>query len=244
MTGTAIVTGASHGIGREIAMTLGRRGFRVRGLALGRDDIDETHREARERGVDVRVEEGDVSRAGDVLAFARSIREGESGVRAICNNAAIRPTGNVLETTEEDWDRAFAVNVKGAFLVTRAFLPSMIASGGGAIVNVSSCSAMGGPNLVAYSATKSALLAFTRCLAEDHKRERVRANAILPGPIRSGMTEGLPGELLDWCAANGVQGRLGTPRDVAAAVAFLVSDDAETITGTELRVNYWPALFG
>jgi NAD(P)-dependent dehydrogenase (short-subunit alcohol dehydrogenase family) len=243
MSRIAIVTGASHGIGREIALTLGARGFRVRGLALGREDIDETHREARERGVDVRVEEGDVSRAGDVAELARAVAN-EANVGAICNNAAVRPTGNVLDTTEEDWDRVFAVNVKGAFLVTRAFLPSMIAAGGGAIVNISSCSAMGGPNLVAYSATKSALLAFTRCLAEDHKRERVRANAILPGPISSGMTEGLPGELLEWCAANGVQGRLGLPRDVAAAVAFLVSDEAEAITGTELRVNYWPALFG
>ena len=98
--------------------------------------------------------------------------------------------------------------------------------------------------MVAYSASKSALIAMTRCLAEDHKAERVRANVVLPGPIRSGMTEGLPNELLAWCEQNGVQGRMGTPRDVANAVAFLASDEAETISGTELRVNYWPALWG
>ena len=103
---------------------------------------------------------------------------------------------------------------------------------------------MGAAKLVAYSASKSALIAMTRCLAEDHKAQRIRANVILPGPIRSGMTEGLPNELLVWCEQNGVQGRLGSPRDVANAVAYLVSDDSETVSGTELRVNYWPALFG
>jgi NAD(P)-dependent dehydrogenase (short-subunit alcohol dehydrogenase family) len=240
----AVVTGASHGIGREIAMTLAERGFSVRGIGLYARDVAATHEEAKRRSLDVQVLEGDVSRAADVAKLRRWVDETAGPLKAICNNAAIRPVGTVLATSEEDWDRTFAVNVKGAFLVLKALLPSMIRTGGGSVVNISSCSAMGGPGLVAYSASKSALIAMTRCLAEDHKAERVRANVILPGPVRSGMTEGLPNELLVWCEQNGVQGRLAVPRDVANAVAFLVSDEAETISGTELRVNYWPALWG
>ncbi len=238
----AIVTGGSHGIGREVAFVLARRGFSVRSISLGTADIDATHREAREEGLDVVVHEGDVSRASDVEAFRSRIGVAGS-VKAIVNNAAIRPTGTVLTTDEKTWDEVFAVNVKGTFLVTQAFLPSMIESGGGAIVNVSSCSAMGSTNLVAYSATKSALLAFSRCTAEDFKKDRVRVNAVLPGPIDSGMMGPIPPEVVEWCRQNGVQNRLGSPRDVASAVAFLVSDEAETISGAELRVNYWPGLF-
>jgi NAD(P)-dependent dehydrogenase (short-subunit alcohol dehydrogenase family) len=242
--GIAVVTGASHGIGRETAMVLGARGFAIRGIGLGAADLEETRAEARSRGVSLELVEGDVSRSEDVERLRRLVADAGRPVRALCNNAAIRPVGTVLTTTDEDWDRVFAVNVKGTFLVTRAILPLMIAAGGGSIVNISSCSAMGGPNLIAYSSTKAAILAFTRCLAEDHKGDRVRANAILPGPTLTGMTENLPRELLDWCAANGVQNRMAMPADIAAAVAFLVSDEADTVSGTELRVNYWPALFG
>jgi len=242
--GIAVVTGASHGIGREIAMTLAERGFVVRGIGLYERDIAATHEDAKRRKLDVEVFEGDVSKSSEVTKFQRWVEKAGGPVRAICNNAAIRPVGTVLTTSEEDWDRVFAVNVKGAFLVTKTFLPGMIESGGGSIVNISSCSALGGPALVAYSASKNALIAMTRCLAEDHKLARVRANVVLPGPIRSGMTEGLPNELLVWCEQNGVQGRMGNPRDVANAVAFLSSDEAETISGTEIRVNYWPALWG
>jgi len=240
----AVVTGASHGIGREIAMTLAERGFSVRGIGLYARDVAATHEEAKRRSLDVLVLEGDVSRASDVDKLRRWLDEAAAPVKAICNNAAIRPVGTVLATSEEDWDRAFAVNVKGAFLVLKALLPSMIRTGGGSVVNISSCSAMGAPGLVAYSASKSALIAMTRCLAEDHKAEHVRANVILPGPVRAGMTERLPNEHLVWCEQNGVQGRMAVPRDVANAVAFLVSDEAETISGAELRVNYWPALWG
>jgi NAD(P)-dependent dehydrogenase (short-subunit alcohol dehydrogenase family) len=239
----AVVTGASHGIGREIAMTLAERGFAVRGIGLYARDIAATHEEAKRRSLDVQVYEGDVSRSPEVAKFRRWVENAGGQLSAICNNAAIRPSGTVLTTSEEEWDRVFAVNVKGAFLILRAFLPALVAAGGGSIVNVASCSAMGAANLVAYSSSKSALIAMTRCLAEDHKADRIRANVILPGPIRSGMTSVLPNDLLVWCERNGVAGRLGQPRDVANAVAFLVSDEAETISGTELRVNYWPALF-
>lgn len=241
--GVAVVTGASHGIGRATAFLLAERGWTVRGIGLGTKNLEETMREARERGLDVEVVEGDVTSAADVERLRVAARAA-GPVRALCNNAAVRPVGTVLTTTDEDWDRAFDVNVKAVFRVTRAILPAIVEAGGGAIVNVSSCSANGGPALIAYSATKAAVLAFTRCLAEDHKADRVRANSILPGPVRTGMVEGLPAELLDWCAANSVQRRLGEPTDVAAAIAFLVSDEAATISGTELRVNYWPALWG
>src|SRR5687768_6700725 len=106
----AIVTGGSHGIGREIAMTLARRGFRVRSLSLGKEDIAATQAEAKKEGLDVQCFEGDVSRSKDVEAFREWV--GDAGpVKAIVNNAAIRPTGTILTTTEETWDQVFAVNV-------------------------------------------------------------------------------------------------------------------------------------
>ncbi len=241
--GVAIVTGASFGIGREAAMQLGERGYRVRSIAQGKQDIADARAEAKQRGVDLELWEGDVSKAKDVEGFQKEVAS-HGPVKAIVNNAAIRPTGTILTTDEATWDSVFAVNVKGTFLVCKAFLPSMIAAGGGSIVNISSCSAMGSMNLIAYSATKNALIAFTRCAAEDHKKERVRVNVILPGPIDSGMMKPIPPEVQQWCAENGVQGRLGQPKDVAAAITFLCSDEAETITGTELRVNFWPGMFG
>lgn len=237
----AIVSGGSHGIGREIAFVLATKGYAVRSISVGKEDIEATLREAKDKGLDVQVFAGDVSKAGDVERFAAFV--GKGAVKAIVNNAAIRPTGTVLTTSEEDWDAVFDVNMKGTFLVTRAFLPSMIESGGGAIVNISSCSSQGSTNLVAYSSTKNAMIAFSRCTAEDFKKDRVRVNTILPGPIDSGMMRPIPPEIVEWCAQNGVQARLGSPRDVANAVAFLVSDEAETVSGTELRVNFWPGLF-
>jgi NAD(P)-dependent dehydrogenase (short-subunit alcohol dehydrogenase family) len=242
--GVAIVTGGSSpGIGRDISFTLARRGWKVRSMGLGKDVIEETHREAKDDRLDVRCFEGDVTSSKEIEAFRKWI--GNPGpIRALVNNAAIRPTGTVLTTDEKTWDEVFAVNVKGTFLVTKAFLPSIIEAGGGSIVNLSSCSSQGSANLVAYSSSKLALIAFTRCTAEDFKKQRVRVNAILPGPIRSGMLQGIPEEVLELCRQEGVQGRLGEGRDVANAVAFLISEEAETISGTELRVNYWPGLFG
>jgi NAD(P)-dependent dehydrogenase (short-subunit alcohol dehydrogenase family) len=239
----AVVTGASWGIGRETALTLASEGFRVR--SLGRNPgIEETHKIAASRGLDVQIMEGDVSIAAQVEEFRKWVIAAGGPITALVNNAAIRMTGTVLTTSEEDWDRIFAVDVKGVFLVTRAFLPEMIKAGGGAVVTISSCSAMGSVDLIAYSSAKCALLAFSRCLAEDHKKQRIRSNAILPGPTETGMMRGIPEEAIAWCAENGVQGRLGQPSDIAAAAAFLVSDKAMTISGTELRVNFWPALFG
>ena len=140
-------------------MVLAERGFVVRGIGLYERDIRETHDEARRRSLDVEVFEGDVSEAAQVEKFARWLEKAGGRLRAVCNNAAIRPVGTILDTSEQDWDRVFAVNVKGAFLVLRVLLPSMIEAGGGSIVNISSCSSMGAANLVAYSASKSALIA-------------------------------------------------------------------------------------
>ena len=122
----AVVTGASHGIGREIAMTLSEKGFVVRGIGLYERDIAATHEEARRRGLDVRVFEGDVSQIADVVKFRQWLEATPGSLRAVCNNAAIRPIGTVLTTSEVDWDRVFAVNVKGPFLVLQTLLPAMI----------------------------------------------------------------------------------------------------------------------
>lgn len=245
-----IVTGGTFGIGRAITTHLARRGFQVVAFGLearqissvAENAIPSLRSELDHEGLKVDLLEADVSRSEDVervVGFAI----GEYGrIDALVNNAAIGPLGTVLETSEEVWDRVLDVNLKGTFLCCKATIPHLIRQNGGSIVIVGSGAGWGKPNMIAYAASKGGLFAFAAALAYDHFHQRIRVNTVVPGGggIVSGMSLGRVGgdpDRLGKTAAGTAAGRVATGDDIAKAVAFLLSDDAEAISGTVIDVG-------
>jgi NAD(P)-dependent dehydrogenase (short-subunit alcohol dehydrogenase family) len=237
----AIVTGGTHGIGRAIVGTLAERGYAV--VAVGNDagQAEDTRQELAQRGLSAAVLDADAAVGADVQRVVEWTVSRHGTVSALCNIAGIYTRGTALTLTEEAWDRTLAVNLKGMFLFARGVIPHMIAAGGGAIVNTSSVSAHGNRNLLAYCASKAGVLGLTRALAMDHVEDHIRVNAIVPGFTLSGMTADSSPERLASFAEASPAGRVGLPQDVANLVAFLLSDDAATISGAYFDVNTSPA---
>jgi NAD(P)-dependent dehydrogenase (short-subunit alcohol dehydrogenase family) len=236
---TAIVTGAAHGIGRAIAELYAEEGARV---VLA--DIDEEAGEAaadaiRRTGANATFCKADVSSQDDA-ARAVTLAAGESGrVDVLCNNAAyLGEFHAVTESTPDEWNRCIQVSLFGTHNFTKAVLPYMIARRQGSIVNVVSIQAMVGcPTSVAYTTVKSGLLGYTLSAAYDYGPHNVRVNALCPGPIQTRISP-KPGQpAYDWQCAQTVLGRVGTPREVAYAAAFLASDEASYITGAVIPVD-------
>lgn len=240
----AIVTGGTYGLGRGITLELASRGWQV--VAFGLDarqpgsaaenGIAGTRKELDDRGLNAELLEADVTSPADVERVAKHAIEKFGRVDGLVNNAAIHPGGTILQTAEDVWDRVLDVNLKGIFLMTKAVLPTMIEQGGGAIVNIASKASWGQPRLLAYSASKGGVLGITFALAYDHLKDHVRVNAIVPTGMLSGMNEasiasGAPR------SHDNVGGRWVMPADVAKSVAFLLSDDAELISGAVVNVG-------
>jgi NAD(P)-dependent dehydrogenase (short-subunit alcohol dehydrogenase family) len=236
----AIVTGGTSGIGLAITTTLAARGYAVVALSNAAEQAEGTQRALTELGLAVETLTADVAVSADVERVVRFTLERHGRVDVLCNNAGIYTRGTVLTLSEGAWDRTIAVNLKGMFLFARAVIPHMIAAGGGAIVNTASISSYGNRNLVAYCAAKAGVLGLTRALAIDHAPDHIRVNAVVPGFILSGMTQDSPPERLTAMAAANVAGRVGQPQDVANMVAFLVSDEAATISGAFYEVSTAP----
>lgn len=249
-TGVAIVTGGTFGIGKAITLTLARRGYRV--VAFGLESrqvsslaeraIPALREEAKAESLEVSLLEADVSSADDVSRVVEFTVQKYGRVDALINNAAIGPLGSVLDTDEAIWDRVVAVNLKGTFLCCKAVLPIMIKQGGGSIVIVGSGAGWGKPNMAAYAASKGGLFALAASLGYDHFHDRIRVNTVIPGGggIVSGMSLGrVDGDINRFGkdAPGTVAGRVATGEDLAKAVAFLLSDDAEAISGTIVDVG-------
>jgi meso-butanediol dehydrogenase/(S,S)-butanediol dehydrogenase/diacetyl reductase len=224
----AIVSGGASGIGQAVARALAREGYQVVVLDV-----------ARPAGLCGTYVEGDVSRSADCEKAVSAARS-QGGIHVLCNVAGIRPTGGILQTSEETWDRVMAVNLKGMFLLSRAVIPHMQAAGGGVIVNTGSTSGYAGKDHIAYCTAKGAVIPFTKSLALDHAADRIRVNAVVPGFTQSGMTAGFAPGIAEAVAARSVAGRVGLPEDIAAAVCFLASDAAATISGAVLEVGVLP----
>jgi NAD(P)-dependent dehydrogenase (short-subunit alcohol dehydrogenase family) len=238
-----IVTGGTYGIGRGITIELAERGYHVVAFGLeGRqmgsvaeNGIQGTRAELDSLGLTADLLEADVSNRQDVEQVV-DLTAGKFGrIDGLVNNAAIHPAGTILDTSEEMWDRVLAVNLKGPFLCTKAVLPFMLKQGGGAIVNLASKASWGQPNLLAYSASKGGILALSFALGYDHLLDHIRVNTVVPSGVVTGMTEGSPHLLA--AAQNSVAGRNVLPGDIASAVGFLLSEEADQITGAVLNVG-------
>jgi len=240
----AIVTGGGAGIGRAAAIAIADAGARTIVADVDPHAAQGVAAEiirSKGRALGLAV---DVSSADDVSAMTRTAVEEFGGVDLLYNNAAIQINGSVTDLEEADWDRTFAVNVKGIFLCSRACIPHMMAKGGGAIVNAASVLGMASQKRVAaYAASKGAVIALTRSMAVDHAGDGIRVNCICPGSVdtpllrRNAEAAGDADTVLKrWGSAHPI-GRIGQPIEIARLVVFLMSDEASFITGASYVID-------
>ncbi len=235
----ALVTGAGGGIGREIAVELARRGADVAvNDYLDTDGMAETCRLIEETGRRAVGVKANVAVAAEVERMFADAVEALGGLDIHVNNAATQVEAPLLELREEDWDRVLAVNLKGTFLCTQGAGRRMKERGWGRIINIGSgCNRVGFPNLVSYTASKGGVETFTKVAAIELAPYGITVNCVAPGAIENERTRR---ELPDYAGAWGrltPAGRVGRPSDVASAVCYLASDEAEFVNGHTLFVD-------
>lgn len=241
---SVLVTGGTSGIGLAAARAFLREGARVAIVGRRADRGRAAERALRRVSPDVRFLRADVSRLPDVRRVVSLTVAAFGGIDVLFNNAGEYLQKPVIATTEREWDRQIAINLKSHFLIAREVARVMRRGGGGAIVNNCSISAhVGIAGEGAYAASKAGALLLTRVLAVELAPDRIRVNSVSPGVIRTEMFDAWVRGRKDPRAAERDEvarhpiGRLGTPEDVARAVLFLASDDAEFVTGTDLPVD-------
>lgn len=232
----ALVTGSSRGIGRAIALRLAREGYRVCINCVERIDLARAlAAEIGAAGGNAIAYRADVSDAGQVGDMLAEIKRALGGVSLLVNNAGIAGQMLFQDITKEQWRRYMGVNLDGAFNCCQAVLPDMLHEKSGCIVNISSIWGLRGASCeVAYSCTKAALVGLTRSLAMELAPSGIRVNCVCPGVIDTDMLSALPDGTLGELAQQTPMGRLGTPEDVAGAVAYFASDGAAFVTGQVL----------
>ncbi len=228
----ALITGAAGGIGKAIVARLKSEGVMVAGADMGPCDTDFSF-------------EGDLMDAGFCNALPDRAAQAMNGLDILINNAGIITRGPVTDATDEDYQRTMAINVEAPFRLCRAAIPIMAATGGGAIVNTSSCWGVHpGPNHPLYVMSKAAVASLTQCLGMDHAHQNIRVNAVCPNEvntpmIRTGFAQrGLdPDTAVQELNASVPLGRIAEPEDIADVVVFLASDEARYICGSLIEVN-------
>ncbi|MCI8496779.1 MAG: SDR family oxidoreductase [Clostridiales bacterium] len=239
MKKTALVTGASRGIGRAAAELLARNGWRVvvnynRSKASAYSLVTELTMD----GFDAIAVRADVSDRAQVEAMVQEANSRFGGVDLLVNNAGIARQRLFTEISPEEWNHLFDVNVTGMFHCCQCVLPQMIRRHSGKIINISSVWGMTGASCeVAYSASKAAVIGLTRALAKEVGPSSIQVNCIAPGVIDTEMNETLDANTLDALKEETPLGVLGTPQDIAHAVLFLASDQSDFITGQVLSPN-------
>ncbi len=236
---TALITGASRGIGRAVARELAHQGWAVGINYLRREDkARELVDELTADGCHAAAFQADVADRAAVSEMVRRLGETFSPVELVVNNAGIADQGLFQDTSDALWDRFLAVNLSGARNTIKAALPHMLHEKRGCIVNISSIWGLRGASCeVAYACTKAGIIGLTRSLALELAPSGIRVNCVAPGVIRTDMVEALGQETMDALREETPMGRLGTPEDIAHAVAFFTSDHASFITGQVLTAD-------
>lgn len=240
----AVVTGSGSGMGREVALGIGREGGKVVVFDVNADGAEATVAEIADAGGTAIAHVGDVTVAADLAAAIDRARAELGGFDIIHNNAGVQLEKRLHDTSEEDWDWVNQVNMKGVFLGCREAVRAMRETGGGSIVNTASILAhTGDPFLPAYTATKTGVLGLTRAIAVDYAAEGIRANCVSPGDMETPMIEKYFNATEDPAAARAEMEaaypgkRIADPREVANAVLFLASDDASFVSGEFIIVD-------
>jgi 3-oxoacyl-[acyl-carrier protein] reductase len=235
---TAIITGASRGIGRACAIALSEAGARVALAARNTVQLEALAAEIRSQGREAFVVAIDMASAESIReAFAKTAQE-FGHIAILVNNAGIAKDGLAVRMKKDDWDSVLATNLTGSFLASQQVLHHMMRERWGRIINISSVvGEMGNPGQANYVASKAGLIGLTKALAQEMGSRNITVNAVAPGFIETDMTEKLSQELKDNMVGHIALKRIGQPGEVAAAVRFLASEDARYITGHVLNVN-------
>jgi 3-oxoacyl-[acyl-carrier protein] reductase len=236
---TAFITGAAGGIGRELGRLFAEEGMRVAAGDLDETRTAETVEIAERAGGEALAVRLDVTDEASVGAAVAQATERFGAPDVVVNAAGIYRIGQLADVPPDAWDQLMDINLRGTYLVCRAVLPAMLERGGGSIVNLASISGRTKSTLAtpSYVASKAGVIGLTMALASQSAARGVRVNAVAPGPTDTDMIRGLPSELQPGLISTIPLGRLGTPREVACAIAFLASDVAAFITGETLNIN-------
>jgi 3-oxoacyl-[acyl-carrier protein] reductase len=236
---TALVTGSGRGLGKAIALKLARMGANiVLNDIETSDSVDATADEFKSAGYNVAVATGDVRKEEDVKRMIKVPLDTFGGLDILVNNAGITKDKPMLMMPEQDWDDVLDINLKGAFLCTKAAARVMIKQKSGKIINIASVAGQyGNPGQANYSASKAGLIGLTKTTAKELAPRGITCNAVAPGMIESKMTEVLPEEIKQNYLKNIALGRFGTPEDVANVVGFLASGDSDYVTGQIIDID-------
>ena len=239
-----LITGSGAGIGRAAALAFAREGARLVVNSQSAASGGETLALLTAAGHPAHFVQGDVSRSDDARRLVEATLAVYGRLDVLVNNAGIVLPGRVDTISEDDWERTFAVNVKGAYLVSRHAVAAMRAQGGGVIVHVASVAAEKGlPDRAAYSASKGALLALTRAMARDYLDDHIRVNCVSPGTVSTPSLEKRLQSFADPQAARAEfvarqpMGRLGRDDEIAAAILFAATDEAAFMNGENISIN-------
>ena len=235
---TALITGASRGIGRACALALAEGGARVALAARNQDQLEELAGQIRAQGREAFPVAMDLASGDSIKETIGKVAKDFGRIDILVNNAGIAKDNLALRMKKEDWDLVIATNLSGAFLAIQQVLHGMMRERWGRIVNMSSVvGEMGNPGQANYAASKAGLIGLTKSLAHEMASRNITVNAVAPGFIETDMTSSLSPELKEKMLANIPLKRMGRAEDVAAAVRFLASEEAGYITGHVLDVN-------
>lgn len=234
----ALVTGSGRGIGKEIALALAKAGAHIVLVDVDETTLAETAIEITSVGVQVLTVKADISSFTETEKLLGEVMVKFGKVDILVNNAGITRDNLLLRMREKDWDMVLAINLKGTFNCTRAAARHMLKQRSGKIVNIASIIGLSGnAGQANYAASKAGVIAFTKSTAKEFASRNINVNAVAPGFIQTAMTDALKEEVRKAMQERIPLGRFGTPRDVANAVLFLISDAADYITGQTIVVD-------
>ena len=235
----ALITGATRGIGKQIAITLAKQGYNIAlNYRKENEELENTKKEIEEIGVQVLAVKGDVANFEDCENFVKQVIERFGQIDVLVNNAGITKDMLLIRMKKEDFEQVIDTNLVGTFNVTKNVVPYMMKARSGRIINISSVVGISGnAGQTNYSASKAGIIGFTKSLAKEIASRNIFVNAVAPGFIETNMTDVLKDDVKQEIAKNIPLKRMGTAQDVANVVKFLASDDSSYITGQVINVD-------